>query len=63
MRQSVSMLLSNQKRPEPAFLIQVTFLHHHHHHHLDVRELGHLLAGSGITHPTVSSADYMFNEK
>jgi hypothetical protein len=28
---------------------------HHHHHHIAIKELGHLLARSGLTHPEVSS--------
>jgi hypothetical protein len=27
--------------------------HHHHHHHVAIKELGHLLTSSGLTHPEV----------
>jgi hypothetical protein len=29
--------------------------HHHHYHHVAVKELGHLLTLSGLTHPEVPS--------
>jgi hypothetical protein len=34
-------------------------LNHHHHHHLPVKELGHLVTCSGLTHPEVSSVVFL----
>jgi hypothetical protein len=33
--------------------------HHHHHHHVAIKELGHLLTRSGLTHPEVSSMVFL----
>jgi hypothetical protein len=32
---------------------------HHHHHHVAIKELGHLLTRSGLTHPEVSSVVFL----
>jgi hypothetical protein len=33
--------------------------HHHHHHHVAIKKVGHLLTRSGLTHPEVSSMDFL----
>jgi hypothetical protein len=47
---------ASQGSSEPVAPRIYYYHHHNHHHHVPIKELGHVLARSGLTHPEVSSA-------